>query len=136
MTGRKPTRKETTAAKLTVAAAMRGWLTDRRDAVRDQIARQRKADLLTGEGGGSGVTVTMRRISGEAAAREPHYIARAEGPNRAERRLPRNRSRHDRVWVPGPFEPGRWTGRTVWPTPPSQNTPYVAPRPVPGRDGA
>lgn len=132
MTGRKPRRGETTARRLRVAAGMREFLAARKLAAIERNNRERKLSLLLPEGGGSGVTVEMRRISAEAKQRpeigrgDPNGIS---GPNRAERRHdPRyGRTRHTRAWIPPtPDTPGRW----VWPTPtgPSQNTPYVSPR--------
>lgn len=66
---------------------MREWLTERREAAQERSRLDAKQRALLGTGsGGSGVTVTMRRISGEAASREPVWIVRHQFPNREARR--------------------------------------------------
>jgi hypothetical protein len=124
--------------------SLRAWLNDRRELAKEAAKRQAKADLLTGEtGGGSGVTVTMRRISGQAQAKQREWVYRQPknaGPTRQERRHnPRyGRSRHTRQWIPPETDMfGRVTpGRFVWPTPPGRNVPYVRPRDTQAGDHA
>lgn len=101
---RKPTRQEVKARAITVANSMREYLTDRREKAIARRALDKKAALLVGkEGGGSGITVTMRRISGEASSREPEFVARHAGPNRATRRA--TARREQKRMLPGPNKP-------------------------------
>ncbi len=114
MTGRKPRRAEVNQRRLVIAARMREYLNDKLDAARERNRLDAKARLLTPDGGGSGVTIEMRRISGEAKSRKPATINPGgyTGPNRAERRADARRT-------------GRgWQNRVR----PSQNAPYVTPR--------
>lgn len=117
MTGkRKPTRAETRAAWIARANTMREWLTERREAAIDRRRLNQKAALLAGpSGGGSGVTVEMRRISGEAEARPPVYLfEQTEGG--ANREARRNTRGHKRTRG----------GQLVNPLPASRNLTYVA----------
>lgn len=127
MTGkRKPRRAETRAAWIVRANKMRAWLTESREKVANDNRLAAKARLLVGDdGGGHGVTVAMRQISEEAAARPVETLHSHATANRETRRHdPRyGRTRHTRTWMP-PVEAGG-TGRYVWPTPPGQNQPYV-----------
>lgn len=107
--GRIPRRSEVLRLRAENAAKMRDWLETMRARRDERIDRDEKARLLApSESGGHGVTVDMRRISGEAAAREPEWICKHELPNRQMRR---GRGRLGRI--------GGQLGR---------NVPYVAPR--------
>jgi hypothetical protein len=132
---RKMTRGEHRRIKYERAVRMREWLVTSRERMveRNRLDAKQRA-LLGDDGGGNGVTVDMREISGQARARD---LARPDrwvfrhtkaSPNREARRHdPRyGRTRHTRAWVAGltPDDPGRY----VWPTPPSRNGAYVAPR--------
>lgn len=104
------------AAKRARAAQLSGWYQDCKAAALARIDRDKKSALLLGDlGGGSGVTIEMRRLSGEAKARELETLAINEGPNHASRRAEalRERARDPR------------TGRAD--LTPARNTPYVNP---------
>jgi hypothetical protein len=128
---RVPSRKEIKAVALAKANKMRAWISESRQAVAERNRLDQKAALLAGpSGGGSGITITMRQISGEAASRDPEYIHEHTdgGANRHERRHGLNRTRHDRQYEPAHLEGGHLVAaRTIWPTPRSRNTTYTSP---------
>lgn len=74
------------AAKRARATLLTEWHADRKAAALKRADRDKKAALLAPSGGGTGVTLTMRQISGEAKAREQEHLAINEGPNHAVRR--------------------------------------------------
>jgi hypothetical protein len=111
---RKPRRAEVRAAQIERANSMLGWLNDRLEAAKERRRLEEKSRLLAGpDGGGSGVTIEMRRLSAHFSSREPEWVIEHTGKNRAARRADRDRA--DRVWR---------DGRYVWPTPPGRNASY------------
>lgn len=79
-------RRQVLNEKITRANAIRGWLEDRRAAAFERRALERKAALLAPQGGGHGITITMRDISARAASRDVEWARHHVGPNRAMRR--------------------------------------------------
>jgi len=78
---RTPRQREVRVEQETRRNFMREWLQDRL-----AVAQKRNAAGRRRRPSGSGVTLTMVEIGQEAKRREPVFVVKHSGPNRAERR--------------------------------------------------